>query len=141
MAPFERISYDSLNPRQKEAFNFQKVSAVLADYGFITIRLSSDWRGADFIAQHLDGTTFLKVQLKGRLWFGKKFCDQELHICFPEGGEWFLYPHDELLEKVLAEDMMGGTVSWDENGVYHFPQIPAKLRALLEHYRLKAEEA
>jgi hypothetical protein len=49
---FNRILYSNLNSRQKEAFNFQKVSAVLADYGFITIRLSSDWGGADFIAQH-----------------------------------------------------------------------------------------
>jgi hypothetical protein len=32
---FNRILYSNLNSRQKEAFNFQKVSAVLADYGFI----------------------------------------------------------------------------------------------------------
>jgi hypothetical protein len=43
---FKRVAYRSLNSRQKEAFNFQKVSAVLADYGFTTIRLTSDWRGA-----------------------------------------------------------------------------------------------
>jgi hypothetical protein len=55
---FQRVRYSSLNARQQEAFNFQKVSAVLADYGFLTIRLSNDWRGADFIAQHIDGTTF-----------------------------------------------------------------------------------
>lgn len=59
---FERVTYDSLNARQQEAYNFQKVSAVLADYGFVTIRLTSDWQGADFIAQHKDGE-FLKVQL------------------------------------------------------------------------------
>jgi hypothetical protein len=35
---------------------------VLADYGFLTMRLSDDWQGADFIAQHIDGA-FLKVQL------------------------------------------------------------------------------
>ena len=52
---FKRIRYNSLNSRQQEAFNFQKVSAVLAEYGFVTIRLSSDWGGADFIAQHKDG--------------------------------------------------------------------------------------
>ena len=141
MAPrFNRIEYDGLNARQQEAFNFQKVSAVLADYGFTTIRLSSDWRGADFIAQHLDGVTFLKVQLKGRLWFGKKYCGRELHVCFPDGGEWYLYPHDELLQKVLAEDLMGGTVSWDENGVYHFPKISVKLRGLLDPYRLEGKK-
>lgn len=93
---FKRVAYRSLNSRQKEAFNFQKVSAVLADYGFTTIRLTSDWRGADFIAQHLDGSTFLKVQLKSRLTFENKYLKQGLFICFPHGEEWFLYPHDSL---------------------------------------------
>jgi hypothetical protein len=36
----ERVAYETLNARQKENFNFQKVSAVLADYGYVTIRLS-----------------------------------------------------------------------------------------------------
>jgi hypothetical protein len=49
---FTPIKYEELNARQQEAFNLQKVSAVLADYGFVTIPLSSDWGGADFIAQH-----------------------------------------------------------------------------------------
>jgi hypothetical protein len=31
---FERVSYKALNARQRENYNFQKVSAVLADYGF-----------------------------------------------------------------------------------------------------------
>lgn len=43
----------------------------MADYGFMTIRLSDDWQGADFIAQHVDGVLFLRVQLKGRLTLGK----------------------------------------------------------------------
>lgn len=51
----ERIDYAKLNARQKENFNFQKISAVLADYGFVAMRLSDDWQGADFIALHIDG--------------------------------------------------------------------------------------
>jgi hypothetical protein len=35
------------------------VSAVLADYGFMTMRLRDDWQGADFIAQHVEGAKFL----------------------------------------------------------------------------------
>ena len=50
-----RIRYADLNARQKENYNFQKVSAVLADFGFTTLRLTDDWQGADFIAQHIDG--------------------------------------------------------------------------------------
>lgn len=50
-----RICYNELNSRQQENYNFQKVSAVLADYGFVTMRLNDDWQGADFIAIHIDG--------------------------------------------------------------------------------------
>lgn len=133
---FKRIDYDSLNPRQQEAFNFQKVSAVLAEYGFVTIHLSSDWGGADFIAQHKDGSTFLKVQLKGRLTFEKKYQGRGLHLCFPDQGEWFIYPHDELLQQVLAASGVADTESWRTDGAYNFPRLTKKLRKLLEPYRL-----
>lgn len=93
----KRVPYQSLNSRQQEAYNFQKVSAVLADYGYVTIRLTNDWRGADFIAQHFDGNNFLKIQLKGRACFDKKYRDRDLHICFPHSGGWYLYPHDAVL--------------------------------------------
>jgi hypothetical protein len=38
-----RIDYSTLNARQKENYNFQKVSAALADYGYVTLRLTNDW--------------------------------------------------------------------------------------------------
>ena len=31
---WEQIDFDKLNARQKENFNFQKIAAILADYGF-----------------------------------------------------------------------------------------------------------
>ena len=34
---FQPIAYDELNSKQKEAYNLQKVSAILADIGFVTI--------------------------------------------------------------------------------------------------------
>jgi hypothetical protein len=135
---FKRIRYDSLNSRQQEAFNFQKVSAVLAEYGFVTIRLSSDWGGADFIAQHKDGSTFLKVQLKGRLTFDKKYQGRGLHVCFRDHDQWFIYPHDELLEQVLAGSGVADTESWRTHGGYYFPRLSKKLRQLLESYRIEA---
>lgn len=62
-----RVDYQSLDARQQETFNFQKVPGVLANYGFATIRLSGDWQDADLIANHISGQQFLKVRLKGRL--------------------------------------------------------------------------
>lgn len=56
----DKINYTALNDRQKETYNFQQVSAVLAQYGFATIKLNDDWQGADFIAQHINGELFLK---------------------------------------------------------------------------------
>ena len=67
----KKILYSDLNSRQKEIYNFQKVAAALADYGFNCIKLSDDWQGADFLAYHKDGQDTLRVQLKSRLFIGK----------------------------------------------------------------------
>jgi hypothetical protein len=136
MHRFERTPYEKLNSRQRENYNFQKVSAVLADYGFSTIRLSSDWQGADFIAQHLNGITFLKVQLKARLTFDRKYMDRDLHICFPHGPDWYLFPHDELLRDVQANSKMGESDSWLRDGKWHYPRLPKKMQERLKPYKL-----
>ena len=116
-----RTDYSDLNSRQRENYNFQKLSAVLADYGFATLRLSDDWSYADFLAQHVDGGTILRIQLKGRLLFDKKYMGKELVIAFPDGDHWYLCPHDEVLDLVLTETgTMTGTKSWDEHGQYSF---------------------
>ena len=80
---FEQITYSKLNARQKENYSYQKVSGVLADYEFVTMRLSDDWHGADFIAQHINGETLLRIQLKSRMSIAKKYLKKDLYICFP----------------------------------------------------------
>lgn len=100
---FKRIVYKDPNSRQQETYNFQKASAVLAEFGYLTIRLSDDWNGADFIAQHFETKAFLKVQLKGRLTFSKKYRGQELFICFRDlDDRRYLYPHDEGWRRYLG---------------------------------------
>ena len=51
-----RVDYRELNGKQQEIYNFQKVAARFADYGFNCIKLDDDWMGADFLAYHKDGT-------------------------------------------------------------------------------------
>ncbi|WP_442511141.1 hypothetical protein SH528x_002808 [Novipirellula sp. SH528] len=41
------VDYETLNRRQKQNFSFQEVSAVLADFGFVTMRLIDDPGGDD----------------------------------------------------------------------------------------------
>lgn len=129
------IDYKHLNARQKENYNYQKVSAVLADYGFVTIRLSDDWNGADFLALHTDGTT-LKVQLKPRLYFAKGYEGKDLWVCFPLDREWYLYPHDEILELFLSQTSIRSTESWVQEGRYSFGRPSQKMLEVLGTYRI-----
>jgi hypothetical protein len=131
----EKITYESLNARQKENYNFQKVSAVLADYGFATLRLSDDWQGADFIAQDKNGK-FIKVQLKGRLTFAEKYLDKELFICFREKDNWYLIDHDTMLKIALERTNIKNTESWTVGRGYSFPTIPKELADEVAKYKI-----
>jgi hypothetical protein len=141
--PLTKIEYSSLNARQKENFNFQKVSAVLADYGFVTMRLSDDWEGADFIAHHVSGSQFLKVQLKGRLEVNTKYKDKDIWSCFRHKENWYLYPHDDFLRWALANTTIGTTRDWSNvhdwqtmQGIYAWPAPSKKVLTWLIPYAL-----
>ena len=130
------VAYAALNSRQRENHNFQKVSALLADYGYVTLRLSDDWQGADFIAQHIDGQTFLRVQLKSRMGVARKYRNRGLWLCFPHRGHWYLCPHDALLEFMLAECNIGSTASWATKGEYTQLAPGKKHLDYLQRYQL-----
>ena len=42
---YSKIKYSALPSKAKESYNFQKASAVLAEFGFITNLLKYDWYG------------------------------------------------------------------------------------------------
>ena len=134
------IRYDELNAKQKEIYNFQKIAAVLADYGFNCIKLQDDWLGADFLAYHKDGGQTLRVQLKGRATILKKYRGRDLYIAFPiadnERGVWYLLPHDELVEHVRINTNWMNTQSWKEHGGYSAAKPNRKLQAALEPYKV-----
>lgn len=131
-----KIEYAALNSRQKENYNFQKIAAILADYGFNSIRLTDDWEGADFIAIHIDGETSLKVQLKGRVSFYIKYFGKSIYICFRDNKNWYLYPHDEVLEQLKKQGKITNTKSWIELGGYSSPRLSEAMMDLLDKYRL-----
>lgn len=132
---FHKIDYKYLNSRQKENYNYQKVSAVLADYGITTMRLTDDWQNADFIAQNINGE-FLKVQLKTRFTLSHIYKNKDLYICFREDNDWYLFPHDEMVSKFILEKKYAETVSWKQNGAYSFPRLPKNIKRLLEEYKI-----
>ena len=116
-----KIDYKTLNSKQKEIFNFQKVAGLLADYGFNCIKLADDWQGADFLAYHKDGLDTLKVQLKSRITIDKKYLGKGLHIAFyvKRVAQWYLVEHDLLVKKVEQHTVWLKTNAWIEDGCYH----------------------
>jgi len=114
-------------------FNFQKVAAVLADYGFTCMWLNNDWKGADFIAVHVDGVTDIKVQLKGGLSFANKYRGKNIFICFRDNGETYLYPHDEVLSKV---EILISDKKWKEKGTYFQTKLSRRFKDLLSEYKI-----
>ena len=133
----QRVAYADLNSRQKENYNFQKVAGRLADYGFNSIRLTDDWQGADFIAVHIDGETFVKVQLKGRLVIDRKYSGKGIHIAFLHGDDFYLYDHDALVGFMEANDKIGAdSVTWHEKGFRSWPSPPAWAISYLNEYRI-----
>jgi hypothetical protein len=134
---FKPIAYESLNPRQKENHNFQKVAARLANYGFNCLRLTDDWQGADFMACHVDGETILKVQLKGRLTIDKKYLGKSIHIAFFFGQDCYIYDHDAFVVHLEQNYLIGDdSVTWHQAGVRHWPSPPNWAIKLLSEYRI-----
>uniref|UniRef100_A0A372ISP5 PD(D/E)XK endonuclease domain-containing protein n=1 Tax=Paracidobacterium acidisoli TaxID=2303751 RepID=A0A372ISP5_9BACT len=127
-----------MNARQKELFNFQKIAATLADYGFNCIKLADDWQGADFLAYHVNGTSTLKVQLKSRLTIDRRYSGKDIWMAFPHGGHWYLVKHDCLIEKVLANTDWLSSSSWKDKdkGKYHSISINPELLESLTEYKL-----
>lgn len=134
---FERVSYSDLNSRQKENYNFHKVAGELADFGFNCLRLTDDWQGADFIACHVDGETFLKVQLKGRLVIDRKYQGKNIHIAFINGDAVYLYDHDRLIDHLEDNGLIGAeSITWHQKGFRSWPTPPVWAIKFLEDYRI-----
>lgn len=132
----QKIKYSELNAKQKESYNFQKVSSVLADYGYTTILLADDWQGADFIAMHVSGKEFLKVQLKGRFTLDKKYLEKELYICFPANDQWYLYPHDKVVKDLSSINKFENSDSWKVHGGYSWNKISKAIFEYLKPYKI-----
>ena len=129
---FTHVPYGQLTGKQQESRNFHKVAAALADYGYDSIRLCDDWEGADFFALHIDGKTVLRVQLKGRFGFDKKYRGKNLWIAFRDNktGKIFIYQHDKLLSRFIAHFEKNSS-DWRNKGKHHFPGVSPENEELL----------
>ena len=136
--PLKHIQYSDLNPRQREIFNFQKVAAILANYGFNCIKPADDWQGADFLAYHIDGNNTRKVQLKGRLSIDQKYVGKNLYMAFPSKNCWYLVKHDRLVDLIRDHTNWLNTPSWIDKGFYNSDAPSRLLLKALEGFRIES---
>ncbi|MFN7309860.1 MAG: hypothetical protein ACK5T0_00675 [Vampirovibrionales bacterium] len=132
---FSKISYKKLTSKQQENYNYHKIASALAEYGFNLMRLSDDWQGADALACHVDGNTFLKIQIKGRWGLFQKYIGKDVYIAFMDQSTLYCYPHDELL-KYLESKSKSYLLSkdWLENGKYTSERVTKELKTFLEPF-------
>ncbi|PKP02924.1 MAG: hypothetical protein CVU11_10145 [Bacteroidetes bacterium HGW-Bacteroidetes-6] len=116
----DKIDYNTLNAKQKESYNYQMISAVLAEYGYTTYRMHDDYHGADFHAVHVDGHV-LKVQLKSRITIHYKYLNKDIFIAFSNDRiKWYLYPHDEIFE--IVTNHSGGAKDGGHRSIHYIPK-------------------
>lgn len=137
----KKIDYKTqLNNKQKEQHLFQKCSAILADYGYTTIKLSDDMHGADFIAisqVNKKSGEFYKVQLKSRFTIAKIYEEKDIYIAFPvdrDSGQWCIFPHDKLISELDRDGGILNSRSWRERGKYSNDKVGNEVEPLLEKY-------
>ena len=128
-----KIEYRTLNSKAQETYNFHKMAAILADYGYNCLWLNDDWNGADCIAVHIDGISDFKIQLKGSISFARKYWAKNIYIAFFEQGDLYIYPHGYILAQV--ENNIADK-TWLEKGTYFQTKITKKFREILEPYKV-----
>ncbi len=118
----------------REVINRNVVVSLALEQGFNAFLPVYDG-GVDFILYREDDGAVRKVQLKGRWTIDRKYVGRDIWIAFPIGADWFLMPHDLMLEHAGADGKTLKSASWIDAGGYSRKRPSAALTALCWHYR------
>jgi len=119
----------------REVINRNTVVSLALEQGFNAYLPVYDG-GVDFILYREEDGTTRKVQLKGRWMIDKKYVDRDIWMAFPNGEDWYLVPHADLVQQGDAQGFTR-TVSWVERGAYSCPSLSKALLAACEPYRFR----
>jgi hypothetical protein len=122
----------------KEVISRNIVISLALEQGFNAFLPVYDG-GMDFILYHEEKNIVRKVQLKGRWMIDKKYIGRDIWIAFPIKYDWYLMPHDKMLEFAEAAGTTK-TSSWIGGGAYSQPAPSKKTIADCAPYRFPATE-
>ncbi len=132
------VAYKSLGNKEQESYNTAKLISVMAEYGYLECaKINGDKWGADLLFYRSTDSDVKKVQLKGRATFGKNYMGKDLHVAFKGTDGWYLYPHDQLVEKASSFSSWQNTLSWSKaDGGYSWNSPPAWLKSILKEWKI-----
>lgn len=117
----------------REVINRNIVVSLAMEKGFNAYLPVYDG-GVDFILYREEDALTLKVQLKGRWVIDRKYVGRDIWVAFPNAGEWYLVPHDTMVEQAEAAGFTK-TSSWIDGGAYSCPSLSRSMAAACEPYR------
>lgn len=128
----------------REVINRNTVVSLALDQGYNAFIPVFDG-GIDFILYREADGALLKVQLKSRWTIDRKYVGRDIWIAFPIAADWYLIPHDVMLEIAEAQGVTA-TESWKLKGTYSKPRPSKALMDACAPYRFAeieevAEEA
>ena len=126
-----------MNSHQIHARNCGIVKTALENAGYKCAQPSADAKGVDFIVTPPGGGTRFDLQVRSRLYFGKKILPhQNLHIAFPDKKGLVLYHHGKLLDAANSQGRITHTRSWKQYGWYSQCPTPAWACKLPDLHRI-----
>jgi hypothetical protein len=108
--------FDLFRPQIAEVINRNKFTNLALEQGY-NVYLPVYDRGVDFIVYHEKNEILIKVQLKSRWTIDRKYLEKGISIAFPIGNDWYLMPHDRMVE--LEEPYGVRTNAWILGGSYN----------------------
>lgn len=89
--------------------------------------------GIDLIAHRESDDDVRLIQQKSRWGIFRKYIGRNIWLAFPDGGDWYLVPHDAMLDWPEVAGFLA-TPSWCDGGKYHRVRMSAALRARCRAY-------
>ncbi len=116
--------------------NCQKISAVLADYGFNCIRSADNRNSTDLLVLHMPSGNMLPSLLKSRLTLAGKYGGKGLWMAFPFSEDRYLPGHDRLRDIVGERTPALENKSWQQDVLLSSSAPTTDLLEGIEPYRI-----
>jgi hypothetical protein len=119
----------------REVINRNTVVSLALEQGFNAYLPVYDG-GVDFILHREEDGLTRHVQLKGRWTINKKYIGRNIWVAFPSGSDWYLAPHDELVDLAEAQGFTN-TDAWVASGEYSRSIMSKALVAACQPFRFE----